>query len=96
MSSGRVGQAFVLTCFLRPVTAGTGNWGCVFARPVTAGTGVNGLKGVLSIPLQLLFNCSSSNQFGFRSKHSTTHALLLLTIKYKDQLIMAPTLVESS
>ena len=29
--------------FLRPVTAGTGNWGWVFARPVTGGTGVNGL-----------------------------------------------------
>ena len=44
MSSGRVGQAFVLTCFfLRAVTAGTGNWGWVFAQPVTAGTGVNGL-----------------------------------------------------
>ena len=29
---------------LRPVTAGTGNWGWVFARPVTAGTGDNGLN----------------------------------------------------
>ena len=109
------------------------------------------LKGVLSIPLQLLFNCLFStdqfkvarvvpihkkgssclvsnyrrisllsifnklieklmynriigylekfsilhnNQFGFRSKYSTTHALLLLNDKI--QLIMAATLVESS
>ena len=29
--------------FLRPVMAGTGNWGWVFARPVMAGAGVNGL-----------------------------------------------------
>ena len=34
--------------FLRPVTAGTGNWGWVFARPVTAGTGDNGL--IASLP----------------------------------------------
>ena len=116
------------------------------------------LKGVLSIPLQLLFNCSFStgivpdqlkvarvvpihkkgssclvsnyrpisllsifnklieklmfnrivsflekfsilhnNRFGFRSKHSTTHALLLLTDKIQRSiLIMAPTLVTSS
>ena len=46
MSSGRVGKAIVLACFLRPVTASTGNWGWVFARPVMAGTGVNGLKKV--------------------------------------------------
>ena len=39
---------------LRPVTAGTGNWGWVFAWPVTAGTGVNGLKRTVSLVIQVL------------------------------------------
>ena len=38
------------------------------------------------------FSILHDNQFGFRSKHLTTHALLLLT----DWLIMAPTLVAFS
>ena len=38
------------------------------------------------------FSILHDSQFGFRSKHSTTHALLLLT----DWLIMAPTLVAFS
>ena len=39
-----------------------------------------------------IFSILHDNQFGFRSKHLTTHALLLLT----DWLIMVPTLVAFS
>ena len=51
--------------FLRPVTAGTGNWGWVFARPVTAGTGVNGLIGHLKQSLVGNISLQRSNCYIF-------------------------------
>ena len=41
---GRREWAFVIMCFFRAVTGGTGISGVVFARAVTGGTGANGLS----------------------------------------------------
>ena len=41
---GGTERSFVIMCFFRAVTGGTGISGVVFARAVTGGTGANGLN----------------------------------------------------
>ena len=76
--------------FLRPVTAGTGNWGWVFAWPVMAGTGDNGLikvvqntgQNMVKIPFHITVNDIVYNLCIKALKNSLTRLKVTATITW--------------